>query len=352
MATPVIFSIKESYQEITKLMKNQNFMIIQRLRVLQECKKNEKTGISKRALAESVGVNHNSANKWRKMYIDGGIKALLSHNKIGFKPSIFNEKQKAVIEKKLNDSKEHVRGFTELQALIEKEFDCKIKYVTLWSYVKRNFGAKIKVARKSHILKDEKAVDLFKKNFGKICRKIIKRKKHYQKVNLYCQDESRFGLFTRNGSALTAKGIKPICPFQQVFQSTYVFGAFSPINGSQFILELPYCNSQTFQIFIDKFSKQNSKELKIMLLDNASFHKAKKLIIPDNIVLVFMPPYSPELNPAEKIWWTWKRNFENMLCENLNELSNFISTQVFKTTKELVINLARYEYIFSDYWTI
>jgi len=51
---------------------------------------------------------------------------------------------------------------------------------------------------------------------------------------LYCQDESRFGLFTRNGKGLTAKGVKPVCNFQQVFKSLYLFGAFSP-NVSEFI---------------------------------------------------------------------------------------------------------------------
>jgi len=46
-----------------------------------------------------------------------------------------------------------------------------------------------------------------------------------------------------------------------------------------------------------------------MVLDNGAFHKAKALIIPENIILIFLPPYSPELNPAEKIWAKFKRDF-------------------------------------------
>jgi transposase len=49
------------------------------------------------------------------------------------------------------------------------------------------------------------------------------------------------------------------------------------------------------------FSEYNKEEYKIIVLDNGAFHKAKKLIIPDNIALLFLPPYSPELNPAEKL---------------------------------------------------
>ena len=113
---------------------------------------------------------------------------------------------------------------------------------------------------------------------------------------------------TKNGKALTAVGIKPICPFQQVFQSTYLFGAFSPITGDSFMLEMPSCNGDNFQLFLDEFSKENPDEFKIIVLDKGAFHKAKSLQIPHNIALIFLPPYSPELNPAEKMWSSFKKN--------------------------------------------
>jgi transposase len=170
---------------------------------------------------------------------------------------------------------------------------------------------------------------------------------------LYCQDESRFGLFTRNGKALTAKGVKPICPFQQKFQSLYVFGAFSPITGEYFVLELPYCNSQTFQIYLDELALHKPQELKIMLLDNGAFHKAKKLTIPDNIVLVFIPPYSPELNPAEKVWWNWKRSFSNKIFQTLDDISEFIKQKTLDCTVTAIKQLSGYDYILlSIIWTI
>jgi len=52
---------------------------------------------------------------------------------------------------------------------------------------------------------------------------------------------------------------------------------------------------------LNKLSNHKPDEYKIVVLDNGAFHKAKKLIIPEKITLVFLPPYSPELNPAEKI---------------------------------------------------
>jgi len=170
----------------------------------------------------------------------------------------------------------------------------------------------------------------------------------FTQVNIYCQDESRFGLFTRNGRAITARGIKPVCPYQHKFENTYLFGAFSAINGNSFLLELPFCNTETFQVFLDEFSSENPTELKVMVLDNGSFHKAERLKIPRNIVLIFIPPYSPELNPAEKVWWLLKREFVCQTFENMDQLQKHIDRSIKKTINiESIKSLCSFEY-FAD----
>jgi len=118
-------------------------------------------------------------------------------------------------------------------------------------------------------------------------------------------------------------------------------------------LILPHCNADNFQIFLNDFAKEKPNELKIMVLDNGRFHKTKKLIIPKNIVLVFLPPYSPELNPAEKMWAKYKRAFSNKFYECLEDVEDFI-TEVVKTTSEKeVMSICGYSYIFLDkIWTI
>jgi len=83
----------------------------------------------------------------------------------------------------------------------------------------------------------------------------------------------------------------------------------------------------------------------VLVVDNAAFHKAKKLKIPENIVLIFQPPYNPELNPAEKIWAKFKREFTNKLFNSLDEISNFIEEQVANLSKKEVISITRYGYI-------
>jgi transposase len=131
-----------------------------------------------------------------------------------------------------------------------------------------------------------------------------------------------------------------------------LFGAFSPINGDHFELEMPHCNADTFQIYLNEFSTRNSEEFIILLLDNGAFHKARKLKIPENIALLFIPPYSPELNPAEKIWWKMKRAFSGKLHRSLDKVSEFITDQVAILTDTNIKSICKYEYIFSCHiWT-
>jgi transposase len=119
------------------------------------------------------------------------------------------------------------------------------------------------------------------------------------------------------------------------------------------MLELPECNSNTFQIFLNGLSSQNPKELKLVVLDNGAFHKAKKLVIPKNIVLLFLPAYSPELNPAEKIWQNLKRKFTNQFLRTTDELQAFVCKIATTITTEQVKTICRFKYIFlGNYWSV
>src|SRR4051812_27639678 len=78
----------------------------------------------------------------------------------------------------------------------------------------------------------------------------------FKTVNIYFQDESRFGLMTIQRRILTVRGVKPLQPYQHKFKNFYLFGSFSPITGTHFTLELPKCNADCFQLYLDLFSAQ------------------------------------------------------------------------------------------------
>lgn len=111
------------------------------------------------------------------------------------------------------------------------------------------------------------------------------------------------------------------------------------------MLTLPFCNGETFQIFLDDFANNRPDELKVVVLDNGAFHKAKSLVIPDNIILIFLPPYSPELNPAEKIWAHFKRDFSNKVFSNLNLLEEYTCDLCCNLETERVKSTCNYNYV-------
>ena len=75
------------------------------------------------------------------------------------------------------------------------------------------------------------------------------------------------------------------------------------------------------------------------------FTRAKSLIIPDNIALLFLPPYSPELNPAEKVWWMIKRELKMKLFKTIEELQEALSSAVKKLcTQSAIKQLTAFAY--------
>jgi len=149
-------------------------------------------------------------------------------------------------------------------------------------------------------------------------------KNNFESVNLYFQDESRFGLMTHIGRCLTAKGIKPIVKYQHAFKNTYLYGSFSPINGDSFVYEIEGTTSEIFYRYLVEFSKHKPKELKIVIIDNAGFHSLKNYDIPENIKLIRIPPYTPELNPSEKIWHYIKQSFKNKVFGELSQVKKWL----------------------------
>ena len=129
---------------------------------------------------------------------------------------------------------------------------------------------------------------------------------------------------------------------------------YSHFVRSTSVLEFPACDSVCFQVFLDTsyfvqstsmFSERKPDELLVMVLDNASFHKAKKLVVPHNVRFIFLPPYSPELNPSEKMWQRFKRAFTNKLFETIEQMKEFIYELVNTIDNTIVMSVCACSYI-------
>jgi len=162
--------IKESVSELKQLLNKRSVTISSRIRMLIAIKSSEGEDLSKRKLGKLLGVSSSSIQIWRTLYEQGGLSFLLEDKRIGFKPSIISKEEHEKIEELLNNPTNGLRGYVELQDWIKKEFGKSIKYNTLLKYCGKHFESRAKVARKSHIKKDLKAVEDLKKTSDRSAR--------------------------------------------------------------------------------------------------------------------------------------------------------------------------------------
>jgi transposase len=155
---------------------------------------------------------------------------------------------------------------------------------------------------------------------------------------------------THIGKALTAKGVKPIVNYQHEFKNTYLYGSFSPINGDSFVLEIEGVSTKIFETYLTEFSSYKPNELKVLVIDNAGFHSTKNITIPDNIILVNIPPYSPELNPSEKIWGYLKQKYKNRVFETLENVKEWLYEAVRNELTKSRVKSITHNLFYNNYY--
>ena len=78
--------------------------------------------------------------------------------------------------------------------------------------------------------------------------------------------------------------------------------AVSPKDGTCVYLIMPTSNTACFEAFLDVLARRFVRQDVLLVLDGAPNHRSSELVLPDNITLLYLPPYSPELNPKENLW--------------------------------------------------
>jgi len=86
-------------------------------------------------------------------------------------------------------------------------------------------------------------------------------------------------------------------------------------------------------------SEQFKQDLLILQLDNGGFHKAKRLQVPNNIILMFQPPHCPELNPIEQVWQYLKRRLRWCLPTTLDQLHQQLRERLEGLTPQTVASI-------------
>jgi len=156
-------------------------------------------------------------------------------------------------------------------------------------------------------------------------------------IQLWCEDEVHFQRHSSLIRMWAPKGQQPRVPSASCRDKVGFFGALNLKTGSLFTREAPTFSAETFGDFV-RYLLQRTHGKIHLILDNARWHKAKTLrelfdSNRDRIIRIFLPPYSPELNPVERVWRITRRQ--------VTHNRYFLSNEELKTA--LIAQFAKWE---------
>ena len=159
-------------------------------------------------------------------------------------------------------------------------------------------------------------------------------------------DEARFGLQTSLARIWAVSG-KPLqVKVKQGYQNFYIYGAVEPKTGDNFSLFLPWVNTEMMNLYLEQMSSAYENDEIVIIMDQAGWHKSKDLTVPGNIEIIYLPPYSPELNPIERLWKYLKINFiHNRVFDSLKHMTEKMVCVFEHLNDDVVASLCHCSYL-------
>jgi len=138
-------------------------------------------------------------------------------------------------------------------------------------------------------------------------------------------DEGRFGLKVWFRRRWCPRGFRPPWLVQDRYEWLWLYAAVEPLTGDSFFLLLPYVNSECLQLFLNKFADYVKDDRVGCVLDGHGSHVSEGVRWPEHVIQMPLPPYSPELNPAEAVFRHLRAELSNRIFDNLDELEAAIT---------------------------
>ena len=163
---------------------------------------------------------------------------------------------------------------------------------------------------------------------------------------LYFFDESRFGTHSKLGHGWFKKGKRSTVQIKLGFENFYLYSAVNPKNGDCFSLIAPSANTDCMNIYLEELSKHLGGQEALIVMDGASWHRSKALKVPDNITIILLPPYSPELNPVERLWhYAKSKLIRNQIYDNLEDLEDRVCAFLCSLSSESIQSICSFNYL-------
>ncbi len=168
-------------------------------------------------------------------------------------------------------------------------------------------------------------------------------------VELWAEDEARLGLKPLVRRVWAPVGERPVARAKRGYEWTYLYGFVRPKSGEVYWLILPKVNVEVFSMALGEFAKEvgAGEDKRILLVvDRAGWHTGGEIEIPEGIHLELLPPGSPELQPAERLWPLTNEAIANRLLEEIEQMEQALVERCVELLDqtETIRNLTNYHW--------
>ncbi len=166
-------------------------------------------------------------------------------------------------------------------------------------------------------------------------------------VTAWAQDEHRLGLLPVIRRVWAPKGERPVAPVRRAYEWLYVYGFVRPRTGQTWWCLLPTVSVEAMNLALAAFARAEGigpKRRAVLALDNAGWHTSGRLALPAGVHLAFLPPYSPELQPAERLWGLVDEPVANRAFANLGDLGDALAARCLALERQRAAVKARCRY--------
>ena len=269
------------------------------------------TGSPREQAMKVLVLSESAIKKIIRAFNAYGVDGLVAKRRTGRKPLISGEKKEEIIEE-FEEPGRAQRTFwtaTAFHGHITAKYSVECSYNTVLRLLHEK-GYVLKVPRPWPDRQDEKLREEFKDQLRSLAE--------HPDVDLWYGDETGIDGEPRPRRGWAMKGSKPRVVHNGDHIRLNIVGTVCPRTGEFFAIEASHCDTDVFQAFLDEAAQSitPSRKRNILILDNASWHKRKSLNW-HFFEPVYLPPYSPDFNPIERVWLIMKaEHFANIHCKN------------------------------------
>jgi transposase len=264
-----------------------------------------KQGWTAPLIARSLGCSLRAVKNWVAQYNRGGVEALHERPRTGRPRRLAPEhyprlRQRLDAPPRPEDGVCTLRGL-DVRRLLDQEFGVLMSLQAVYDLLHR-LGYSSLMPRPQHEDANPEVQAFFKEIVGEQIDAIAEAHPE-EEVRVYFEDEARFGTQGTITRVWARKGSRPRAVRQNGREWLYVLMAVCVSTGAASALIMPELNARVLNLFLEQFARELPTGVHAVLIwDGAGYHVGNDLVVPSNVSLIQLPPYSPELNPVENLW--------------------------------------------------